>query len=352
MNPGIIKTLVAKDASLYLRNRLFAFLTALGIVTFIIIYFVMPDSVDEELEIGLYAPVLPPVFELIQEEEGLKFQIFESEEALIEAVTEGEYVAGVALPADIMDKFASGQKPQITLYFPSDVPEEVKDAVRVMIKELAYLQTGQPLAVELSTEILGRDMLGEQLPPRDRMRPLFAVFILMFETMGLASLISEEIERRTAQALLVTPVSVTDLFAAKGVTGVSLAFGQVVFFMAIVGGFSSQPLIILTTLLLGSVLVTGIAFLVASLAKDIMSVMAWSMPVFITLSIPAFGVMFPGAVTGWAKVIPSYYLADTVHQAANFGAGWGDIWPNLVILLGFNLVIIWGGIMALRRKFR
>ncbi len=55
MNPGIIKTLVAKDASLYLRNRLFAFLTALGIVTFIIIYFVLPNSVDEELEIA-FAP--------------------------------------------------------------------------------------------------------------------------------------------------------------------------------------------------------------------------------------------------------------------------------------------------------
>jgi len=352
MNLGIIKTLVAKDASLYLRNRLFAFLTMLGIVTFIIIYFVMPSSVDEELEIGLYAPVIPPAFELIQEEEGLKIELFESEEALIAAVTEGKYAAGVALPADIMDKFASGQKPKITLYFPSDAPEEVKDAIEVTIKELAYLQTGQPLAIELSTEILGPDMLGTQIPPRDRMRPLFAVFILMFETMGLASLISEEVERGTVQALLVTPMSVPDLFAAKGITGISLAFGEAVFFMAIVGGLSSQPLIIVTALLLGGVLVTGIAFLVASLAKDIMSVMAWSAPVMIVLSLPTFGIMFPGTITGWAKVIPSYYLADIVHQAASFGAGWGDVWPSLVILLGFNLVIVCGGIMALRRKFQ
>lgn len=352
MNFGIIKTLVAKDASLYLKNRLFAFFTILGILTFIIIYFILPSSVNEELEIGLFAPVIPPVFELIQEEDGLKFEVFESEEALIEAITGGDYVAGVVLPADIMDKFASGLKPRITLYFPSAAPAEITDAVRVMIKELAYIQTGQPLAIEMSTEILGRDRLGAQIPPRDRMRPLFAVFILMFETMGLASLISEEVEHRTAQALLVTPMGITDFFAAKGITGVSLAFGQVVFFMTIVGGMSNQPLIILTALLLGSVLVTGVAFLVASLAKDIMSVMAWSMPVFITLSLPAFGIMFPGTITSWAKAVPSYYLADTVHQAANFGAGWGDIWSNLLILLGFNLVIIWGGIMALKRKFQ
>ena len=352
MNPGIIKTLATKDFSLFFRNRFYALITVLGIVTFIVIYFVLPSSVDEELEIGLYAPVLPPVFELIQEEEGLEFQMFESEEALIAAVTEGEYAAGVALPADIMDKFASGQKPRITLYFPSDAPEEVTDAVEAMIKELAYLQTGQPLAVELSTEILGRDMLGAQIPLRDRMIPLFAVALIMFETMGLASLISEEVEHRTAQALLVTPTKVQDLFAAKGLLGVSLAFGQAVFFMAIVGGLSSQPLIILTALVLGALLVTGVGFLVASLAKDMMSVMAWGMIVVIVFMVPAFGIMFPGAISGWVKAIPSYYLADTVHQAANFGAGWGDVWSNLLILLGFNIVIVWGGIMALGRKFR
>ncbi len=351
MKPGIIRALVAKDLSLFFRNRFYAAVTALSIVMFVIIYLVMPSSVDEKLEIGLYAPVLPPVFEMIQEE-GLEIDVFTTEEALIEAVAEGEYMAGVVLPADIMEKFAQGQKPKITLYFPADAPEEVTDAVEVMITELAYLQTGQPLAVDISAQILGPDKLGEQIPPRDRMRPLFAVFILMLETMGLASLISEEVEQGTAQALLVTPMRVQDLFLAKGIMGVSLAFGQALLFMAIVGGLASQPLIILTTLLLGGMLVTGAGFLVASLAKDMMSVMAWGFIVIIVFAIPAFGILFPGTISGWVKAIPSYYLADTVHQAATFGAGWGDIWSNLVILLGFNLVIIWGGIMALRRKLR
>lgn len=351
MNSGIIRVLVAKDLSLFFRNRFYAAVTALGIVFYIVIYLVMPSSVDEELEIGLYAPVLPPVFELIQGE-GLEIEVFETEEALIEAVTEGRYAAGVALPADIMEKFALGQKPQITLYSPADAPPEITDAVEIMVKELAYLQTGQPLAIEVSAEILGRDMLGKQIPPRDRLRPLLAIMIIMFETMGLASLISEEIEQGTAQALLVTPMTVQDLFLAKGIMGVGLAFGQAVLFMAIVGGLASQPLIILTTLLLGGMLVTGAGFLVASLAKDMMSVMAWGFVVIIVFAIPAFGILFPGTISGWVRAIPSYYLADTVHQAASFGAGWGDIWSNLLILLGFNLVIVWGGIMALRRKFR
>ena len=351
MNLRVIGALVAKDLSLFFRNRFFALITVLGLVVYVVIYFIMPKAVNENLEIGLYAPVALPAFEQMQEE-GLEIEKVESEELLKEGVAEGQYVAGIALPADIIEDFMSGQKPKISVYFASDVPEEIKDAVEVLIRELAYQQTGQVLTIEIREEILGPDLAGMQIPPRDRMRPLFAVLLIMMETFGMANLISEEVERRTIDALLVTPVSVKELFFAKGITGVSLAFVQAVLFMAIIGGMSRQPLIILTALLLGAVLVTGAGFIVAALSKGFMSVLAWGMIILIILFIPAFGIMFPGAVTGWVKAIPSYYLVDTVHRASNFGAGWGDVWYNLVVLLGADLALAWIGIMALRRKFR
>ncbi len=349
MNWQTIKALVSKDFTLFFRNRFFALVTVLGLVFYLVIYFVMPKAVDESLDIGLYAPVPLPAFGEISEE-GLTIKAFNSEEALKEAVVEGDVIAGIALPADIIESLSSGQKPTVNVYFASDVPEETKDAVIVMLRELAYQQTGQSLAIEVDEEILGPDMLGMQIPPRDRMRPLLAVTLIIFETMGLANLISQEVERRTVQALLVTPMSVKDLFAAKGIVGVSLAFVQAVFFMAIVGGMNHEPLLILLSLLLGAVLATGVGFLLASLGKDFMSIMAWGIIMFIILLIPAFTVMFPGGATGWVKIIPSYYLVDTVHRVANFGAGWGDMWTNLLILLGFDIVLVWIGIIALRRK--
>ena len=97
---------------------------------------------------------------------------------------------------------------------------------------------------------------------------------------------------------------------------------------------------------------TSIGFLIGSLAKDFMSVLAWGMICFILLAVPGFGIMFPGAVTGWIKVIPSYYLVDMVHSVTGFGAGWGDIWTNILILLAFNAVVFWIGILGIRRKIR
>lgn len=351
MNFGVIRALVMKDVMLFFRNRFFALITVLAIVMYIVIYFVMPSTVNETLEVGLYAPVMPPAFEEAAGE-GLVFQEMESEEALTQAVDEGQYAAGVALPADILEKLDSGEKPVVTLYFRGDATEEVKEMLETMIRELAYLQAGQPLAIETTVEVLGTDMLGAQIPLRDRLRPLFAVLIVLMETMGLASLISDEVARGTVRAVLVTPTTVQDLFAAKAFVGVGLAFGQALLVTAVVGGLNTQPLIVVTALLLGSVLVTGFAFLIASLSRDLMSAMGWSIIVMVILMVPAFGVLFPGTSTEWARAIPSYYMADTIYQASSYGAGWADVWQNLAILAGFDAAAVAAGIAVLRRKFR
>ncbi len=352
MNFGIIKTLVAKDIRLFFRNRFYAIVTAIALLFYLIIYFLMPPAMDETLEVGLYAPVVPPSFQLIHATEGFDLIEFESDAALRQAVEDGQFDSGISLPADIMEKFEAGEKPQVTLYFSAAAAAEIKDTIEIMIRELAYQETGQPLAIDVSYNILGPDLIGEQIPPRDRLRLMLVIALIVFEMMGVASLIVEEVEQGTIRALLVTPMSVRDLFTAKLIMGTGLAFVQGLLFMAIVGGLNSQTLLIITTLFLGSILFTGSGFLIASLSTDMMSSMGWGVVAILIYVIPAFGIMFPGTVTGWVRFIPSYYLADTIHKASNFNSGWGDNLSNLLILLGFIALIVFSGIMALRRKFR
>ena len=351
MNWQIVSALIAKDFKLYFRNRFFALITVLALVAYIAIYFVLPRTVDETLDIAVYAPVLPPILEQAGSQ-GLELELMESEEQLKEAVVGGEYLAGVVVPPDLMDKLMSGEKGRLDVYFSAETPEELRNSIKVLLEELAYLQTGQMLSVRVSSEVLGRDMVGIQIPIRDRLLPMLAVVILMMEMLGLASLISSEVVSRTVQALLITPMTVRGLFAAKLIMGASLAFAQALLFMAATGGLSQQPLIIILALLLGAIMATGIGFLVASGSKQMTTVMAWGMPAIIVLSVPAFGVLVPGTVSDWVKAVPSYYLVDAVYQAANFNAGWSDLWNNLLVLLGFDIVFVWLGIMVLGRKYR
>ncbi len=350
MNPRVIATLVGKDLSLFFRNRFFAIVTLLGLIFYVAVFLAMPQSVDETLKIGLYAPVLPASFQQVGKK-GLEFHLFDSEESLKKAVTDGTFIGGVVFPADLMERLASGLMVKVNMYFAPDTPTETKSAVEALLRELLQVQAGQLPVIAITEEILGPDLLGMQIPPRNRLRPLFGIFIIMFETFGLANLISEEVERRTVHALLVTPTTVKELFLAKGISGTSLAFSQAVLFMGIAGGLRGQPLVILTALLLGSVLVTGVAFLMAALSKDMLSVMAWGVVVFIIFLIPSFGVLIPGLVSGWVKVIPSHYLVNTLHLASNFGAGWSELWSSLLMLLGFALLANLVGVLALERKW-
>jgi ABC-type multidrug transport system permease subunit len=351
MNWRTIAALVVKDVTLFSRNRFFAVIGALALVAYVAIYHALPSTLDEVLEIGLYGPELPPVFAALSSQQGLEIESLDSDEALRTAVTQGQYQAGVVLEPDFWQDLQAARPVRVQIYFAEAVPLESQDAVSALVRGLAYSLSGQDLNVQISRRVLGRDMAGRQVPLRDRMLPLIAVLIVLTEMLGLASLISEEIEQRTIRALLVTPMRVRDLFLAKGMAGVGLAFGQALLFMLLTGGLGDQPLLVLAALFLGSVLVTGIGFGLASMGKDLLSVIGWGIPVLIILMIPAFGIILPGVISDWAKLIPSYYFVDTVYQAANLNAGWEDLWAHLLMLLGFNVLFIGLGVWALRRKF-
>ncbi len=349
MNARIIAALVIKDVVLIFRNKLFLLITIVGSIAYIAIYFVMPTTVDESLKIGLYsdAPAVPPVFQNLIDggQEGLDVDRLDTDQALRDAVDQGTYIAGIALPADIL----TGDDPEIQIYTKSDTPEEVAQSLEFMVTELAYVQGGQlPVTTQ---EVLGTDLIGAQIPMQDQMRTILPSILIIVQLFSLATLISEEFEGRTVRAVLVSPANIVDFFVAKGVFGVGMAFGQGLIIAAIIGGLATQGGIVILTLLLASLAITGMGFLCGAFSKDNMSAVSWSFVVMMLLLMPAMTALTPG-VSNWVRIIPSYYFVDTLHRAMNFGMGWADLWSNLLIMAGFATAFITLGILALRRKVR
>jgi len=348
----VTKALLKKDIALFLRNRFYLLITALGLIFYLVIYFVLPIHDEDAFDLAVYAPVLPPAFNELSDFEGVEVSFFPDREELKKSVVDGDYQVAVALPVDIIETWNAGGKPEITVFYSSSAPQEIKPVVTALIKELSYNQTGQTLDYETSEDVLGPDMLDNRIPLRDRIRSLLAVFILLVEIMTLAGLISVEIEQGTARALLVTPLRIGELFLAKGMLGMILATGQAVLFMLLVGGFNHQPLIMLITLVLGSLMAVGIGFFLAAAARDVMSVTGWGLLVLVILAIPGFGMVIPGLLSDWVKVIPSFYLTDTINRVANYGAGWGNISLNLVIITAFSALVLGAGMLVLRRRYQ
>jgi ABC-type multidrug transport system permease subunit len=343
--------LLKKDLALFLANRFYLLMTVVGLVFYVAAYFVLPRTVNESLSLAMYAPTIPPSFQQLTQQPGTSIKLFDTEDDMLQAILKGNYQAGIALPPDILTVWANGGRPKITVFYQAGSPPEVADAITALVKELSYAQTGQALTAEVTEQTLGPDRLGTQVALRDRMRPLLAVFILLLEIMSLASLITVEIEQGTARALLVTPMRTAELYAAKAILGVGLALVQALVFMGMVGGFNHQPLIILLTFLIGSVLVVGTGFLMAALAKDVTAVTGWGVLVFVILTIPGLGSLIPGLLSGWAKVIPSFFLTDTVMRVTNYGAGWGEVAGNLAILAAISAALVALGLVTLKRRY-
>jgi ABC-2 type transport system permease protein len=352
MNARMLWALVSKDIVLYFKNRFFAFITVLGLVFYVAVFYLLPQSVDETLSLAWTGPMLPGVSLEELEADGLVLKTYDSDAALQQAVLAGDEPMGISLPEGFFQQLEQGQNPRITLYFQSELPDEYRAAYTLLMEEISFSLSGQPLNIEAEEVMLGPDMAGQQIPPRERMLPVLVVFVLALETMGLAALFTSEVESGTLRALLVTPLRLGGLFLTKGVSGVLMAFTQVILLLLITGGLRSEPLLLITTLLLGALLVTGISFLIASVGRDMMSVMGWGGLAMIVLAIPSLNILLPGLASGWIRIIPSYYLIDAVYQVMNFGAGWAQVSTSLLALTAFAVTFLGLGLLTMQRRMQ
>lgn len=352
----MIAALVEKDLKLYFRNRFFALISVLALGLYLALYFLMPAQTDEQVSVALF--IERPDQTGLDERIGLALEsaLFSSEAELVDAVDAGDYMAGLALSAAQTAAIERGEPTTLNLYTAPGTPAEVRGTLGEIFSYLlnwsTAVESAGKIEFEETAEVLGPDLLDDSLPMRDRLLPMLLLLVLAMETLGLATLITQEASQGTARAILTTPLRLSGFFASKTIMGVGLAFVQVLILIVATGKIAAAPLPLLVILLVGSLMVTGIAFVVAALARDSMSALGWGMLALIGLALPATTVIFPATNTGWADLIPSYFLVDSLHRTLNYGAGLADISRSLLYALIAGLIALIGGGALLRRRFQ
>ncbi|MFO8192852.1 MAG: ABC transporter permease [Bacillota bacterium] len=402
---SLLLAVLKKDLRLYSRNMIYIFLTVISLVFFVVIYWIVPDTVDEDINFAITPPISVLVNDGLKslsaqgvpesvleqakeieagfEEEGLGLVEFENEEELKKVIRgelevyrtdQGQFIIhdpagdqkkpakaekvnldiGMSFPPTFLRDAALGEKPKVTVYADAAVPDEIRNAMEGFVSELAYQVAGYELPVELPDEeaiILGEDRLGDQISLRGKMRPLLAFFIMMMETFALASLISNEVLQRTVTALLVTPLKVWHFLLAKTIFGTALAMSQSVIVLLFVGSFTTDNWhLLLTIILLGSLLFTAVAMFVGAAGKDFIGQLMFSLLFLIPLLIPSFAVLFPGSVASWVSVLPSYPIVRLLYDVTIYDALWADSLGWLLYALLWAVVIYSVGLFVLKRK--
>jgi len=363
---SIIASIVRKDLAEYGRDRLWAFLTIMVLVVVIVLFWLLPDNVNESIRVGVSGLDDSSVLTALEsaEEEGLLLVPFATA-ADLEAVVAGDVAAlepdqagttvGIAFPDDFLAATTRGDATTVTVYVDAAVPDEIQLAITGLVSELAFAVAGDELPVSTPGPdevfvVLGEDRVGSQASARDSFRPLLVFLVLLMEMFIMASLIAKEIQERTVTALLITPASVGDVLAAKGIVGALSGMAQAIVVLVAINALTSQPLLILTLMLFGAVMVSGTAMLAGSTGKDFMGTLFSGMLFMIPLMIPAFAALFPGTASAWIRAIPSYPLVQGLINVSTFGEGWAETLPELGVLFVWCVGLFALGWMVLKRK--
>ncbi|MGB9694713.1 MAG: ABC transporter permease [Caldisericaceae bacterium] len=352
MSLRAVKTLARKDFILFFKNKFFAVITVLGLVVYVVIYLLMPKSVDDTMGIAIYAKGgVSQALAASLEREDVRIINAKSTDELKNLVRNNEVLAGFYFPGDFQEKAINKETITIQIYTANTIQPELLNALEYIGKEMVYTELGHSLNIESKSEVLGVDLAGKQIPPSRRIIPVLAFLLIITETLGLANLISDEIEKRTIQAVLATPVTVLDIFESKGIVGLTTTLLPSLLFILVTVGFKSFGAILIL-LIIGSLFTISVGFLIGSIAKDIMSVIAWGALFFIILIIPSVNVIAPGSLTGWVQLIPSSFLVESLNNVINFGKGFKEIWTTLFVLLVSSAVLLTMGTLTLRRRFQ
>lgn len=401
---SIIPVILRKDLRAYTRNRLYLVLSAATLVGFVAVFWLLPDTVDEEITLAM----APPLAELVpedptvlleagfsprdlaeletaevEEDEGLELVELASE-AELRSVVAGDLEAyrtrdgdlflydpgsdasppagaqrlrpevGIAFPAGFLEDLVQGKETSVTLVSRAGVPPEIRGAMESMVREIAFQFAGQEFPAQMPEEeavVLGPDRLGDPISLQERVRPLLAFFVLLMETFAMSSLVSTEVLQRTVTALLVTPMRIWHFLAAKTIFGTGLALSQGVILLALVGAFTPENwALLLLTMLVGSVMFTALAMMIGSLGRDFLSELMYAMLFTIPLIIPAFAVLFPGTAAPWVRVLPSYPIVELLEGITIYGQGWSESLGALGYGAAWGAALYLLGLMVLKRK--
>ncbi len=409
----ILGAILKKDLQSYARNKIYLFLTLLGLGFFVLIFWLIPDTVEETITIGI-TPSFETMIEetatelkaegmaekeldflkedileeeISGEEEGIEIIAIEDEKHLKSIVEgsmelyrledgqleiydttaknaekpsklkEAEQVdldIGLAFPHNYLTAMITGGKSATTIYTDAAVPPEVQEAMQGFVREMSFQIAGHGYPVEFPDDeliILGEDRAGAQVSLQEQMRPLLALMVLLLETFAMASLISSEVLQRTITALRVTPMKIGHFLTAKTIFGTALAFSQGVLVLALIGSFTADNWhFLLLVMFLGAVLFTSVAMIIGAAGKDFMGQLMYALLFTVPLMIPAFAVLLPGTAASWVQFIPSYPFVDLLVGITIYETGWAESWGPLIYSFSWVAVLYVIGLLILKRK--
>ena len=340
--------LLGKELLYGSRSYIFIFSIVGPILISVVISLAFGTWLADAPRMGIYDEGDSRIVAMVQELDSVESREYLSNEEMKQAVEEGKVDMGIVLPPGFEGRVIQGEATEIKAYVWGESLAKSRTIIGATLSDMIREIAGQEVPVNITTTTLGEDT---SLPWSDRLLPfivLMAIFLggLMLPATSLAT----EKEKKTIQALAVTPVSLSDIFLSKGLLGFILSVFMGILILIINQAFGHQPLLLVLVLALGDIMATELGMLLGAFIKDFATIFTIWKTAGIILFAPVFVFLFPQIPQWIGNIFPTYYILHPVIQISQFGGGWSEIATNTLILFGIDLVLLALVLFTLRRK--
>ena len=281
-------------------------------------------------KLGIYDEGASQAVQILEGNSGITVKTYDSEGDLRSAASGGAVDMGLVLPSDF-DAVAAAGTIRLKAYVWGESLAKNRALIPIALADAAHQIAGASVPVQINTVALGEP---PSLPWNNRLLPMVVLMAVFFGGMMLpaSSLINEK-QKRTLEALFVTPATLGNIFWAKGITGAILAFFMGILTLAL-SGYGAGLIPLLPALLLGAVMAAEIGLLSGAYIRDMNTLYAaWKFGGLLLFG-PAVVFMFPGIPQWLGYIFPTFYVVKPVVDISVSGKSLGAEALYLVILAG------------------
>jgi ABC-2 type transport system permease protein len=347
MNPKRIAVLLVKELWLGPKNFIFIWAIVAPVLISLVLSLVFGTFLSEKPRLGITDEGDSQLVALVQELESMVTKEYDTTDEMRQAVAEGAADMGIVLPLGFDAAISRGEIVTVSTYIWGESLAKHRVTLPVTISSLVRELAGQEVPIDIDAITLGDEV---SIPWSDRLMPLVVLMAIVLGGIMLpaTSLINEK-QKRTLEALVITPTTVWDIFIAKGMVGVILSMVSGFIILLLNQAFGVQPGLLVMVLLLGAAMAVEIGLVFGALVKNITTLFTIFKMGGILLYAPAFIYLFPQIPEWVGQIFPTYYLIQPIVDISQQGGGWSDIAANVFILAGID-VLLAGVVLLVTRK--
>ena len=343
-----ISILLGKEFLHGSKNYIFIFAIVAPLLISLIVSLIFGTFLTEKPRLGVLDVGSSQLVPMIQELDSLTTKEYSDITEIQQAVKTGAVDVGIVFPDDSDSSIQGDGVTELTAYVWGESLAKNRTIIAVTITNLVRELAGQESPVNIETITLGDEA---SVPWNDRLLPFIVLMTVFLGGLLLpaTSLINEK-TRKTLSALVVTPTTIGDIFAAKGLLGIILSLFMGILILAINQAFGAEPLLLTLMLALGGIMAVEIGLLLGISVKDFTTLFTiWKMGGIILFA-PVFIYLFPQIPEWIGRIFPTYYIIQPIVDLSQRGGSWPDIAVNVFILIGLNLILLGLVLYVLKRS--